>query len=79
MNDIEIAARWIFNVDGMPVLSANALPTTSLAHYKEVFQSVYSGDYEVVWREPDDKWQYSGITIKFNKSEDEMWHRLKYG
>lgn len=79
MDNIAISAQWIRVVDGLPFLSANAFPTTSERHYKEVFQSKYPGDYEVVWREPDEVNPYAGVTIKFNKSEDEMWHRLKHG
>ena len=42
------------------------------------FQEVFPGDYKLVWKDCGDKWPMNGVSIKFNNSEDEMWHRLKY-
>ena len=80
-------------VDGMPFISGNALPFDALTgHFSsnqllnintsavmKAFKEVFPGDYELVWKNGSDKWPMYGVTIKFNNSEDEMWHRLKHG
>jgi len=79
-------------VDGMPFISGNALPFDALpGHFSSnqllnintsavmrAFKEVFPGDYDLVWKDCGDKCPMNGVSIKFNNSEDEMWHRLKY-
>lgn len=98
--DPEYLAKWVIIVEGLPLLSGNALPYFNDTTFKfgnvnwdknnsrlcsfdnepvlKAFQKVFPGDYKLIWRVSDDVHPFSGVTIKFNKSEDEMWHRLKY-
>lgn len=80
-------------VDTLPFIHANCLPwnadfgnfsTDKLLNIDNIavmnaFQEVYSGDYKLVWKTSTDNSPFTGVTIKFNKSEDEMWFRLKHG
>ena len=79
-------------VDGMPFISGNALPFNAIPGFFSsnqlenidansvmyAFQEVFPGDYKLGWKDCGDKWPMNGVSIKFNNSEDEMWHRLKY-
>lgn len=82
--------KW---VDTLPFIYANCLPwNASIEHFSSdhllnidttgvmnAFQEVYPGDYKLVWKNPTENSPLVGVTIKFNKSEDEMWHILKHG
>lgn len=82
--------KW---VDTLPFIHANCLPwNATFGNFSSdkllnidtmavmnAFQEVCTGDYKLVWKNSTDNSPFTGVTIKFNKSEDEMWHILKHG
>jgi hypothetical protein len=80
-------------VDSLSFISGNALPFNTMhGHFSSnqlenidnnsvmnAFQQVLPGDYKLVRSNGGVDWPMHGVTIKFNKSEDEVLHRLKHG